>query len=174
MAKFQIALGMFGLHNMFDGDARGYIKAAELADAAGIDLVCFTDHVVMGENTDRYPYGPFPLPPIAPWFEPLTMLTAIAVRTRQVRLATGVLISPLRPAVLLAKTDKVIFARVFPLFFLLLLPPSTFSLKNIPSLFYVLRNAEPIILLLKIALMDMTTLYIVQGGSSISRYLIFQ
>ena len=104
MAKFQIALGMFGLHNMFDGDARGYIKAAELADAAGIDLVCFTDHVVMGENTDRYPYGPFPLPPIAPWFEPLTMLTAIAVRTRQVRLATGVLISPLRPAVLLAKT----------------------------------------------------------------------
>ena len=104
MAKFQIALGMFGLHNMFEGDARGYIKAAELADAAGIDLVCFTDHVVMGENTDRYPYGPFPLPPIAPWFEPLTMLTAIAVRTRQVRLATGVLISPLRPAVLLAKT----------------------------------------------------------------------
>ena len=64
MAKFQIALGMFGLHNMFEGDARGYIKAAELADAAGIDLVCFTDHVVMGENTDRYPYGPFPLPPI--------------------------------------------------------------------------------------------------------------
>ena len=104
MAKFQIALGMFGLHNMFEGDARGYIKAAELADAAGIDQVCFTDHVVMGENTDRYPYGPFPLPPIAPWFEPLTMLTAIAVRTRQVRLATGVLISPLRPAVLLAKT----------------------------------------------------------------------
>jgi len=104
MAKFQIALGMFGLHNMFEGDARGYIKAAELADAAGIDYVCFTDHVVMGENTDRYPYGPFPLPPIAPWFEPLTMLTAIAVRTRQVRLATGVLISPLRPAVLLAKT----------------------------------------------------------------------
>jgi len=104
MASFQIALGMFGLHDVFGGDARGYLAAAELADAAGIDQVNFTDHVVMGENTDRYPYGPFPLPPIAPWYEPLTMLTAIAARTRQIRLATGVLISPLRPAVLLAKT----------------------------------------------------------------------
>lgn len=103
MSGFGIAVGMFGLHDVFGGDARGYLTAARLADAAGIDQVVFTDHVVMGERTDRYPYGPFPLPPIAPWYEPLTMLSAVAACTSRVGLATGVLISPLRPAVLLAK-----------------------------------------------------------------------
>ena len=57
----------------------------------------------MSARTDRYPFGKFPLPPEYPWFEPLTMLAAIAGATSRIRLATGVLISPLRPAVLLAK-----------------------------------------------------------------------
>lgn len=103
MAKFGLALGMFGVHNYFGGDARGYLEAARLADAAGLDQVVFTDHVVMGERTDRYPYGAFPLPPSEPWFEPLTLLAAIAAVTTRIHLATGILIAPLRPAVLLAK-----------------------------------------------------------------------
>lgn len=103
MTKFGLALGMFGVHNYFGGDARGYIEAARLADAAGLDQVVFTDHVVMGEQTDRYPYGAFPLPPEAPWFEPLTLLSAIAAVTTRIELATGILIAPLRPAALLAK-----------------------------------------------------------------------
>ena len=103
MTERGIALGMFGLHEVFGGDASGYLVAAGLADEAGLDQVVFTDHVVMGERTDRYPYGPFPLPPSAPWFEPLTLLSAVAARTRRIRLATGVLIAPLRPAALLAK-----------------------------------------------------------------------
>jgi len=103
MAKFGVAMGMFGVHNYYGGDARGYLEAAKLADAAGIDQVVFTDHVVMGEHTDRYPYGPFPLPPSAPWFEPLTLLSAIAAVTTRIELATGILIAPLRPAAVLAK-----------------------------------------------------------------------
>ncbi len=103
MANCEVAVGMFGLHNVYGGDARGYIEAARLADAAGIDQVVFTDHVVMGEHTERYPYGAFPLPPSEPWFEPLTLLAAIAGGTTHIHLATGVLIAPLRPAALLAK-----------------------------------------------------------------------
>jgi probable F420-dependent oxidoreductase len=62
------------------------------------------DHVVMGTRTDRYPFGKFPYGPEEPWPEPLILLAAIAGATERVRLGTGILISPLRPAVLLAKT----------------------------------------------------------------------
>ena len=61
------------------------------------------DHVVMGPNTDAYNWGKFPTPPDAPWLEPMTVLAAMAAATTSVRLATGILIAPLRPAVLLAK-----------------------------------------------------------------------
>jgi probable F420-dependent oxidoreductase len=74
------------------------------AEAAGVDTVIVPDHVVMGERTDRYEWGPFPFPVEAPWLEPLTVLTAIAAATRTLRLATGILVAPLRPAILLAKT----------------------------------------------------------------------
>jgi len=96
-------VGLHGMHRLYDGDVGGVIGAAQVAEAAGIDGVTLTDHVVMSTRTDRYPYGTFPLPLDFPWFEPLTLLSAIAGGTRRVRLATGVLIAPLRPAVLLAK-----------------------------------------------------------------------
>ena len=70
---------------------------------AGVDRVVVVDHVVMGPNTDAYNWGKFPTPPDAPWLEPMTVLAAMAAATTRVRLATGILIAPLRPAVLLAK-----------------------------------------------------------------------
>jgi len=59
--------------------------------------------VVMGEHTEAYEWGPFPLPVDAPFLEPLTVLAAIAGATSRVRLATGIVIAPLRPAIVLAK-----------------------------------------------------------------------
>src|SRR5262245_57282808 len=103
MEPLRISLGVFSLERLFGGDPRAMIEVAREAEAAGVDRISFTDHVVMSERTDRYPLGKFPLPPAYPWFEPLTMLAAIAGATTRIRLATGVLITPLRPAVLLAK-----------------------------------------------------------------------
>jgi probable F420-dependent oxidoreductase len=79
------------------------LDLARTAEDAGVDRLVVTDHVVMGRNTDAYVWGRFPVPPDAPWLEPLTVLTALAAVTAQVRLATGILIAPLRPAALLAK-----------------------------------------------------------------------
>jgi len=77
---------------------------ARLAEAAGVDRLLFTDHVVMGEHTDRYPWGPFPFAPDTPWLEPLTLISALATATSRIRFSTKILIAPLRPAPLLAKT----------------------------------------------------------------------
>ena len=85
------------------GEWRRFVDLGRAADDAGVDRVIAVDHVVMGNHTDKYVWGKFPVPPDAPWFEPLTMLTAIAAVTTRVRLATGILIAPLRPAALLAK-----------------------------------------------------------------------
>jgi probable F420-dependent oxidoreductase len=65
--------------------------------------VIVPDHVVMSENVEAYEWGTFPFKIEAPWLEPLTVLAAIAGATTRVRLATGILIAPLRPAIVLAK-----------------------------------------------------------------------
>ena len=80
-----------------------FVDLAKAADDAGVDRIVAVDHVVMGPHTENYAWGKFPVPPEAPWFEPLIMLAAVASATSRVRLATGILIAPLRPAVLLAK-----------------------------------------------------------------------
>jgi probable F420-dependent oxidoreductase len=85
------------------GDARLLVDLATRAEAAGVGGVIISDHVLIGERTDRYPWGRFPYGPEAPWLEPLTVLTAIATVTQRLVLTTGVLIVPLRPATLLAK-----------------------------------------------------------------------
>ncbi|MFM7224839.1 MAG: TIGR03619 family F420-dependent LLM class oxidoreductase [Actinomycetota bacterium] len=86
-----------------NGEWRGLLDLARAADDAGVDRVVVVDHVVMGRRTDRYVWGTFPVPPEAPWLEPLTVLAAIGAATDRVRLATGILIAPLRPAAFLAK-----------------------------------------------------------------------
>lgn len=80
------------------------VDLARQSEAAGVDTVIVPDHVVMSDRTDRYAWGPFPFPIDVPWLEPLTVLAAIAGATSRVRLATGILIAPLRPAAVLAKT----------------------------------------------------------------------
>jgi probable F420-dependent oxidoreductase len=95
--SFKLAIGIYGIENLFGGDFTRVVDVVARADRLGID------HVVMGERTDRYPYGTFPVPPAAPWYEPIVALSAFAAVTDRIRLSTSVVISPLRPPVLFAK-----------------------------------------------------------------------
>jgi probable F420-dependent oxidoreductase len=84
---------------------------ARAADAAGIDRVVVSDHVVFGENLEAYGRaelggtegGKQPTGPDGHWLEPLTLLSVVAGMTSRVRLGTGILIAALRRPVVLAK-----------------------------------------------------------------------
>lgn len=100
-----ISILVSGLTRLFGDDLAALLDLARAADEAGIDQIALPDHLAIGARTDRYPYGErFPLPDDEPWLEPLTSLAAIAGATQRIRLGTGILIAPLRPALLLAKT----------------------------------------------------------------------
>ena len=79
------------------------VERARAAERAGVDRVVVVDHVVMGEHLEAYDGGRFPTGSDGSWLEPLTVLGVLAGATERVRLATGILIAPLRRPVVLAK-----------------------------------------------------------------------
>ena len=104
MSATTLSLGLPNFGAWFGSDWTSLLDLARAAEDAGVDRIVVTDHVLMGNNTDAYVWGRFPTAPDAPWLEPLTCLSAIAGVTSRVRLATGIIIAPLRPAPVLAKT----------------------------------------------------------------------
>jgi probable F420-dependent oxidoreductase len=100
----QISVTVSGLSRLFGDDLAAVVDVARIADETGIHQIVMTDHLAIGPRTDRYPFAPkFPYPPDEPWFEPLATLAAFASATSRVRLGTGVLIGPVRPALEIAK-----------------------------------------------------------------------
>lgn len=80
------------------------LDVARAMDEAGLHSVIFGDHLLLGNNPEKYPYGQFQHPSGSAWLEPLTTLAAMAAVTKTLRLATGILLAPLRAPLLLAKT----------------------------------------------------------------------
>lgn len=104
MPRPTLTVGLANYGSLFPpSEWHRFVDLARATEDAGVDRIVVVDHVVMGPHTENYVWGTFPVPPEAPWFEPLIVLAAIASATSRVRLATGILIAPLRPAVLLAK-----------------------------------------------------------------------
>lgn len=99
-----LSLGVPNFGAWVDDDWRALLDVARAAEDAGVDRLVVSDHVVLGFGTDAYKWGRFPTAPDGPWLEPLSCLSAVAAVTSRLRLATGILIAPLRPAALLAKT----------------------------------------------------------------------
>jgi probable F420-dependent oxidoreductase len=87
------------------------LDQAEAADEAGVDRVVVPDHVAFGEHLEAYARpelggsagGRQPTGPDGYWLEPLTLLSAVAARTRRIRLGTGILLAALRRPIVLAK-----------------------------------------------------------------------
>lgn len=85
---------------------------AEGADAAGIDRLCVSDHIVLGENLEAYADpkaggiegGEQPTDSEGHWLDPLVVLSMFAARTTHTRLMTGILIAGLRRPATLAKS----------------------------------------------------------------------
>ncbi|WP_396930394.1 TIGR03619 family F420-dependent LLM class oxidoreductase [Mycolicibacterium sp.] len=87
------------------------LELAQAMDAAGVDRLVVSDHVVFGENLDAYADpskggqrgGRQPTGPDGAWLEPVTVLTAIAANTTRIRLGTSILLAALRRPAVLAK-----------------------------------------------------------------------
>ena len=94
-----------------DHDWPATLTLARAMDAAGVDRVAVSDHVVFGENFEAYgdpsvggtAGGRQPTGPDGAWLEPLIVLTAIAATTSRVRLGTSILLAALRRPAVLAK-----------------------------------------------------------------------
>lgn len=112
----QLSVGIRNFAARAPQDWRHVLDQARAADEAGVDRVFVADHLVFGADLSSYADpasggvvgGVQPTGPDGDWLEPLTALTAMAAVTERVLLATNILVAPLRPAVLLAKTAATI------------------------------------------------------------------
>lgn len=113
--KFQPQLSLHLINLAPEDHAGGWshlLALARACDAAGIDRVNVSDHVVFGEALEEYAKpevggrdgGKQPTGPDGHWLEPLTTLSVIAGQTSRVRLGTQILLAALRRPVILAKS----------------------------------------------------------------------
>ncbi len=100
----KIGLSLMCAQDMAGGSFAGVLELAQLAERMGVDEVLVSDHVAISKTGYESKGGHFPYPIDFPgWYEPLSVLNAVAAVTSKVRLSTNVLVSTLRPAILLAK-----------------------------------------------------------------------
>jgi probable F420-dependent oxidoreductase len=91
--------------NFFPVRPQFLLPIARHADELGYESLWLGEHLLFPSRIDsKYPYGTLPPPlPSTALFDPLITLTYIAAQTRQIQLATGVYILPLRHPVIAAK-----------------------------------------------------------------------
>jgi probable F420-dependent oxidoreductase len=104
MLKVTVMVGR--LDELPGGNQRQAIELAKMADDAGIYGIALGEHLVLGSRLDRYPYAGglrHPEGARTSYLEPVAVLSAFAAVTSRIRLSTSILLSSLRPAILLAK-----------------------------------------------------------------------
>jgi len=98
-----VSITLSGLSRLFGGELAAVTELAAAADEAGIDQIAVPDHLAIGPNRSL-PYGRFPLPPGRAVARAAHAARHAGGATRRIRLATGVLIAPCGPLLLLAKS----------------------------------------------------------------------
>ena len=109
LPELSISLGSFAAED--PGGWSHMFALARAADAAGVDRLVASDHVVFGEHLEEYGKaetggqagGKQPTGPDGHWLEPLTALSVVAGMTSKIRLRTHILLAALRRPVVLAK-----------------------------------------------------------------------
>jgi probable F420-dependent oxidoreductase len=92
-------LGLFGINYGTCADPDAAITVAKHAESAGFESVWTGEHIVL---PDPQPAG-FSMPPTHPFLDTTVALTMLATQTTTLKLASGIIILPLRNPVLLAK-----------------------------------------------------------------------
>ena len=102
-------LGLY-LTSMVQGcQLRDLVEVGRIAEDVGFDDLCLGEHVVAADAAPGWA-ARAPHPPTEKFPEPLSTFAALAMVTQRVRLVTCILIAPLRPAALLAKTAATVHA----------------------------------------------------------------
>ncbi|API58663.1 hypothetical protein BSL82_04515 [Tardibacter chloracetimidivorans] len=100
----KVAMTTVGLRAWMASDIPAMIDEVKLAESVGLYQYDMPDHLVTVQQPVDYPYGKVAIElSHQPFYEPLTMLSALAASTSRIRLSTGILLAPFRPAVLLSK-----------------------------------------------------------------------
>lgn len=92
-------LGLFAINYGTCADPEAAIEVARYAESAGFESVWTGEHVVL---PDPQPAG-FSMAPTLPFLDTSVALTLLATHTTTLKLASGIIILPLRNPVLLAK-----------------------------------------------------------------------
>jgi len=92
-------IGLFAINYGTCGDPAAAVRVAQAAEAAGFESVWTGEHIVLPDPA----LASFPLAPDTPMLDTTVALTWIAAHTKRVRIASGIIVLPLRNPLLLAK-----------------------------------------------------------------------
>jgi probable F420-dependent oxidoreductase len=92
-------IGLFAINYGTCADPELAVQVARHAEAAGFESVWTGEHVAL---PDPAPPG-FPIPPTLPLLDTIVGLTLVAAHTRTIKVASGIIVLPLRNPVILAK-----------------------------------------------------------------------
>jgi probable F420-dependent oxidoreductase len=92
-------IGMFAINYGTCADPETAIEVARYAEAARFESLWSGEHIVL---PDPAPPG-FTMPPALPFLDTVAALTMVAVHTSTIKVASGIIVLPLRNPVVLAK-----------------------------------------------------------------------